>query len=79
MAIDYKFGIPESGDREWNYGNVWADEKTSGGGSRQTLQARFLQSQVVSTGRCLGWTFFAVEVTVNAMHALEIASQVLRN
>jgi hypothetical protein len=34
MVTDYKFGAPDPNDQEWRYGNVWANEETTGGGSR---------------------------------------------
>jgi hypothetical protein len=37
MATDYKFGTPEPEDREWTYGNVWATEETTGGGTRLVI------------------------------------------
>jgi hypothetical protein len=37
MANVYKFGTPEPEDTEWTYGNVWATEETTGGGTRLVI------------------------------------------
>lgn len=37
MATDCTFGTPEPEDREWTYGDVWATEETTGGGSRLVI------------------------------------------
>ena len=39
MEICYKFGTPDPEDRQFTYPNVWATEKTSGGGSRLVVAA----------------------------------------
>jgi hypothetical protein len=48
MTTDYKFGIPEPEDREWIYGNVWADEETTGGGSRLVIAPSQAQTDMLA-------------------------------
>ncbi len=48
MATDYKFGTPEPEDREWTYGDVWATEGTTGGGSRLVIATARGQIEIVA-------------------------------
>jgi hypothetical protein len=48
MATDYKFGIPEPEDREWIYGNVWAVEETTAGGSRLVIAPADGQTEILT-------------------------------
>jgi hypothetical protein len=49
MATDYKFGSPEPEDREWAYRNVWATEKTTGGGNRLVIGPAHGQTEILGT------------------------------
>lgn len=48
METDYKFGTPEPEDREWSYGNVWATEGTTGGGSRLVIAPAHGQTELLA-------------------------------
>ena len=48
MATDYKFGTPEPEDREWTYGDVWATEETTGGGSRLVIAPAQGQTDILA-------------------------------
>lgn len=39
MTTNYKFGTTAPEDKEWAYGNVWATEEITGGGSRLVIGA----------------------------------------
>ncbi len=49
MVTDYKFGTPEPEDREWSYGNVWAAERTNGGGSRLVIAPAHEQTELLAS------------------------------
>jgi len=48
METAYKFGTPEPENREWTYGDVWATEETTEGGSRLVIAPAQEQTEILA-------------------------------